>query len=50
MSNEAYLENNYNDLLKDFKKQSKKIKILRTVKCGQFSPRVDRICVDFKVL
>lgn len=32
------------------KKQKKKFKILRTVKCGQFSPRVFRICVDFKIL
>ncbi|MBW2977264.1 class I SAM-dependent methyltransferase family protein [Candidatus Woesearchaeota archaeon] len=28
----------------------KKCKILRLVKCGQQSPRVYRICVDFKVL
>lgn len=27
----------------------KKCRILRTVKCGQYSPRTFRICVDFKV-
>lgn len=31
-------------------KEKKKIKILKIVKCGQFSPRVFRICVDFKVV
>jgi len=28
----------------------KKYKILNTVKCGQFSPKVFRICVDFKII
>lgn len=28
----------------------KRFKILKIVKCGQFSPRTFRICVDFKVL
>ncbi len=32
------------------KKLNKKIKILRTVKCGQYSPGKFRICVDFSVL
>jgi len=31
------------------KKKRKKYKILKLVKCGQFSPRVYRICVDFKI-
>lgn len=31
------------------KKAKKKYKILRIVKCGQFSPHVFRICVDFKI-
>ncbi len=31
------------------KNARKKCKILRTVKCGQYSPRTFRICVDFKV-
>tara|TARA_B100000315_G_C14567191_1_gene583568 strand:- start:1064 stop:1897 length:834 start_codon:yes stop_codon:yes gene_type:complete len=31
------------------KKRKKQCKILDIVKCGQFSPRVNRICVDFKV-
>ncbi len=30
------------------KKQEKKYKILKLVKCGQFSPRVYRVCVDFR--
>ncbi len=30
------------------KKQGYQIKILKTVKCGQFSPRVFRICFDIK--
>jgi len=32
------------------KTAGKKHKVLRVVKCGQYSPRVYRICVDFKVL
>ena len=32
------------------KKAKKKCKILRTVRCGQFGPRIYRICVDFRVL
>ena len=31
------------------KKQNKKCQILNIVKCGQFSPRVFRVCVDFVV-
>ena len=31
------------------KKSRKKCKILRTVKCGQYSPRFYRVCVDFLV-
>lgn len=47
-------ENKYRELSKkiefECKKQKKKFKILRIVKCGQFSPRVYRVCVDFKIL
>jgi len=32
------------------KKAGVKCRILRTVKCGQYSPRTYRICVDFKLL
>ena len=32
-----------------FKNKIKKFKILNIVKCGQFSPRVYRVCVDVKV-
>ena len=32
------------------KKLKKKIKIINIAKCGQFSPRVNRICIDFQVL
>ncbi|MDP7140939.1 MAG: hypothetical protein QF362_00275 [Candidatus Woesearchaeota archaeon] len=31
------------------KRNKMKFKILRTVKCGQFSPGVFRICVDFRI-
>ena len=31
------------------KRNKRKFKILRTVKCGQFSPGVFRICVDFRI-
>ncbi len=31
------------------KKLKKKCKILNIVKCGQFGPRIYRICVDFKI-
>jgi len=46
-------ENNYDKFKKiineECKKKNKKCKILDIVKCGQFSPRVNRVCVDFKV-
>lgn len=32
------------------KRNNKKVRILRTVKCGQYSPGKFRICVDFKLL
>ena len=31
------------------KKRKKKCKILNIVKCGQFGPRIYRVCVDFRV-
>lgn len=47
-------ENKYENIVKNIekecKKQNKKYKILNIVKCGQFSPRVYRICVDFKII
>jgi len=46
-------ENNYDKLKmtikEDCKKSKKRCKIVNIVKCGQFSPRVNRVCVDFKV-
>ncbi|MBD3310389.1 methyltransferase domain-containing protein [Candidatus Woesearchaeota archaeon] len=32
------------------KSAKKQCRILRTVKCGQFGPRIYRICVDFRVM
>jgi len=43
-------ENNFKESIKKIKQHKKKVKILRTVKCGQLSPRKYRICIDFKVL
>ena len=46
-------ENNYKKITKkieeECRKQKKRCNILNIVKCGQFSPGVNRICVDFKV-
>lgn len=46
-------ENKYDDIIKiineECKKKKKQCKIIDIVKCGQYSPRVVRICVDFKV-
>ena len=46
-------EDNYRSISetirKECKKQKKKCKILGIVKCGHFSPKVFRICVDFRV-
>ena len=46
-------ENNYKKIMKSIeeecRKQKKKCEILNIVKCGQFSPGVNRICVDFRV-
>lgn len=47
-------EDHFLDAEKKIKKActiaKKKCRILRTVRCGQYSPRVFRICVDFQVL
>ena len=47
-------DDKYEDIKKNIEKecknQDKKYKILNIVKCGQFSPQVYRICVDFRVL
>ncbi|MBL7054283.1 class I SAM-dependent methyltransferase family protein [Candidatus Woesearchaeota archaeon] len=50
-----FLSEDYFDLAKKkiafaCEKAGKKFKILKVVKCGQFSPRVYRLCVDFMVL
>jgi len=46
-------ENNYDKIIKiiknECKKQKKKCKILKIVKCGQFSPRIFRMCIDIKI-
>ena len=46
-------EDKYEPIKKTIKKeclkQKKRYKILKIAKCGQFSPRVNRICVDFRV-
>ena len=46
-------ENKYDNIIKIInnkcKKSKKQCKILNIVKCGQFSPRVYRVCVDFRV-
>jgi len=46
-------ENKYDNIIKiinkECKKSKKRCKIMNVVKCGQFSPRVNRVCVDFKV-
>ena len=46
-------ENNYGNIIKiinhECEKKKKKCRILNIVKCGQFSPRVFRVCVDFRV-
>ena len=45
-------ENKYNKIKniikKECEKQKKQCKIIKITKCGQFSPRVNRICVDFR--
>jgi len=47
-------EDKYDNVIKtinnECKKKNKKCKIIDIVKCGQFSPRVFRICVDFQVM
>lgn len=46
-------ENSYGKVIENIKeecrKQKKRCKIINIVKCGQFSPGVNRICVDFRV-
>jgi len=45
-------EDKYEEIIKKIKhgckKSKKNCKILRIIKCGQFSPKVNRICVDIK--
>ncbi|MAG08603.1 SAM-dependent methyltransferase [Candidatus Woesearchaeota archaeon] len=47
--NEKEFEKAHDKIDKACKRNKRKYKILRTVKCGQFSPGVFRVCVDFKV-
>ena len=46
-------ENKYKNIIdivnKECKKSKKQCKILNIVKCGQFSPRVYRACIDFRI-
>lgn len=46
-------ENKYDKIIKaihqECKKLKKQCKILQIIRCGQFSPRVYRICIDFKI-
>ena len=39
-----------NKINKIMKKNKKTIKILTVAKCGEYGPRISRICVDFKIL
>lgn len=43
-------EQNINKAAEKVKKHCKKCKILKVVRCGEYSPRKYRLCVDFKVL
>ncbi|MBM3200765.1 methyltransferase domain-containing protein [Candidatus Woesearchaeota archaeon] len=43
-------EEDFDQAVDKIKKHCKKCEILGIVKCGQYSPRKFRICVDFKVL
>ncbi len=43
-------EEDFNKAVDKIKTYCKKCKILDVVKCGQYSPRKYRICVDFKVM
>lgn len=42
-------EKDFDQAVSKIKKHCKKCKIIQVVKCGQYSPRKYRICVDFKV-
>jgi tRNA (guanine37-N1)-methyltransferase len=42
-------EKNINKAVEKVKKHCKKCKILNVVRCGEYSPRKYRLCVDFKV-
>ena len=48
-SEENQIKKINNKIKKECKKQKKKCNILKITRCGQFSQRVFRICVDFKV-
>jgi tRNA (guanine37-N1)-methyltransferase len=40
----------YKKIKEKCKENGRKCRILRTVKCGQFSPKRFRVCVDMKIL
>ncbi|MFH1210989.1 MAG: hypothetical protein V1645_03660, partial [archaeon] len=42
-------EKNIDKSAEKVKKHCKKCKILKVVRCGEYSPRKYRLCVDFKV-
>lgn len=42
-------EEDFDKAIDKIKKHCKKCKILKVIKCGQYSPRKYRICVDFKM-
>ena len=43
-------EDSFENSIKMIKRHVKKIKVLNIVKCGQYSPKIYRICVDFKII
>lgn len=44
---EGEFKKSHEIIMKKCKENNKKCRILKTLKCGQYSPRVFRICVDF---
>ncbi len=48
-SNENEFDEAKKKLKDKCKELGKKCRILRVVKCGHYSPRVFRICIDFKI-
>ena len=48
--NEDEFENTKKKIVKICSEAKKKCKILDIIKCGQFSPRVYRVCFDVKIV